>query len=132
MTHKPDHPPETIIEEIPEGLPELVRVYIRQVAIGVAIAVLFTALLIGLNVAGLRHLVMSVSGGWVAVFMLTFFNAIVFGGVQFAITIMSMAEPPEGRGGGLRQHLARAFSSLSHRNAVPVRATAAAKPRRRR
>ncbi|MDO5703963.1 MAG: hypothetical protein Q4G49_02680 [Paracoccus sp. (in: a-proteobacteria)] len=86
-------------------MPKLVRLYITHVLIGFAIAVAFTALLIGLNVANLRYLVTHVSGGWLAVVMLVVFNTIVFGGVQFAIAIMRMAEPEKPPRGGLRQHL---------------------------
>ena len=85
-------------------MPPLVRMYVRNVAIGFVLAVVFTALLIGLNVGNLRHLVTAVQGGWLAVVMLVVFNTIVFGGVQFAIAVMRMAEPDDGAGGGLGQH----------------------------
>jgi len=83
-------------------MPALVRLYIRQVAIGFLLAALFTAALLWLNVANLRHLVTHVAGGWLAVVMLVAFNGIVFAGVQFAIVVMGMAEtpprqPPAGR-----------------------------------
>lgn len=80
-------------------MPKLVQVYIRQCLIGLALAVVFTAALIGFNVANLRHLVMTVGGGWIAVVMLVVFNTIVFAGAQFGMTIMRMAEdttPPDG------------------------------------
>lgn len=82
-------------------LPQLVRVYIRQCLIGFAIAAAFVALLLGLDVGGLRGLIGSTSGGWIALFMLWFANGLVFAGVQFAITIMGMAEP-RGQGPGAR------------------------------
>ncbi|MDO5630274.1 MAG: hypothetical protein Q4G22_00385 [Paracoccus sp. (in: a-proteobacteria)] len=86
-------------------MPKLVRLYITHVLIGFAIAIAFTALLIGLNVANLQHLVLNVRGGWLAVILLIVFNTIVFGGVQFAIAVMRMAEPETPPRGGLRQHL---------------------------
>jgi len=73
-------------------MPELVRLYIRQVLIGICLAIVFTGLLLWLDVAHLRHLVLADRAGWVAVVMLVVFNSIVFGGVQFAMTIMGMAE----------------------------------------
>ncbi|MCL4189647.1 MAG: hypothetical protein KJZ85_18760 [Rhodobacteraceae bacterium] len=83
-------------------MPALVRLYIRHVAIGFLLAVLFTAALLSLDVANLRHLVTHVAGGWLAVVMLVAFNGIVFAGVQFGIAVMGMAEspprePPAGR-----------------------------------
>jgi len=71
-------------------MPELVRLYIRHVAIGVALAIGFTALLVALNVAHLRHLILADPAGWVAVVMLVVFNAIVFSGVQFAYAVMRL------------------------------------------
>ena len=84
-------------------MPELVRLYIRQCLIGFAIAVVFVALLLGLNVANLRHLVFNVPGGWLAGVLLVVFNGVVFAGVQFGIAIMGMAEPRRGGGGGATQ-----------------------------
>lgn len=76
----------------------LIRLYIRSVILGFVLAGLFTGLLLGLDVAHLRHLVLSSSLGWLAVLMLVFFNGLVFSGVQFAIRVMAMAEshPPKG------------------------------------
>ena len=79
-------------------MPRLIRLYIVNVAIGFALAVAFTALLIGLDVGHLRHLVFGDRMGWVAVFMLVVFHTALFAGVQFAIAVMSMAED----GGGPR------------------------------
>lgn len=83
-------------------MPELVRLYIRQCLIGFAIAGAFVAVLMGLDVAGLRGLILATSGGWIALLMLWFFNGLVFAGVQFAITVMGMAEGPQRPGPGAR------------------------------
>lgn len=84
-------------------MPELVRLYIKQVAIGFGIAVIFVGLLLALDVAGLRGLVWRSADGWLALFLLVFFNGLVFAGVQFAITIMAMADPgPRGPSAGQR------------------------------
>lgn len=72
-------------------MPKLVKLYIQQVAIGFALAVVFVGMLLWANVANLAHLVFNTSGGYLAIFLLIFFNGIVFGGVQFAISIMRMA-----------------------------------------
>lgn len=100
-------------------MPALVRLYIRHVLIGFALAAVFTGLLIGLDVARLRHLVLNVEGGWLGGFLLFFFNGLVFAGVQFGIAIMGMAErprrdPPRGRPAPL--------PPLAAPEAVPVRA----------
>ncbi|WBU65484.1 hypothetical protein [Paracoccus aerodenitrificans] len=88
-------------------MPRLVRLYLVNIFFGFVLAVIFTAALIGLNVANLRHLVMSVSSGWVAVVMLVLFHSILFAGVQFAIAVMRMAEKPGGPGSGRRQPVMR-------------------------
>ena len=97
MTMMPDPDP---------GLPKLVKLYIRQVAIGFALSGVFVALLLGFNVANLRGLMLSTEGGMIAAFLLFFFNGLVFAGVQFAITIMRMADKDDqGPKGGHRQRV---------------------------
>lgn len=83
-------------------MPELVRLYIRNIAFGLVLSILFVAGLLWLDVAHLRHLILTSDMGWVAVAMLVLFNAVVFSGVQFAIAIMRMAEPQDGGTGGKR------------------------------
>ncbi|WP_068116618.1 hypothetical protein [Tropicimonas marinistellae] len=83
-------------------MPELVRLYIRQVAIGFLLSAAFVALLFGLNVANLWHLVTHSSGGWIAALMLFVFNGIVFAGVQFGISVMRMHEDDDDTGRGKR------------------------------
>ncbi len=82
-------------------MPQLVRLYITNIVIGFALALIFTALLVGLDVGHLRHLV-TASGlvGVLAVVMLIVFNTILFAGVQFAIAVMRMAEPNTPPSGG--------------------------------
>ncbi len=75
-------------------MPKLIRLYITSVAIGFAVAAVFAAALIGFDIAGLRHLVTG-QDGVLAVFLLWFFNGIVFSGVQFAFAVMRMAEKPK-------------------------------------
>ena len=57
-----------------------------------AIGTIFSiALVVLFNVANLQHLIEHVSGGWLAFFLLCFFNGIVFSGVQFALIVLGMA-----------------------------------------
>lgn len=86
-------------------MPELVKLYIRQVLIGFGIAAVFVALLLWADVARLRSLIMATEGGWIALFLLFFFNGLVFAGVQFAIRVMQMAEPEDEGDSGLRVRL---------------------------
>lgn len=74
-------------------MPKLVRLYIASVAIGFAVAALFVALLLMLDVVGLRGLILGSDSGVLAVAMLVFFHGIVFAGVQFGIAVMRLAEP---------------------------------------
>ena len=91
-------------------MPELVRLYIRQSLIGFAIAAVFVGGLLWLNVANLQHLIFNTQGGWLALFMLFFFNGLLFASVQFAITVMGMAERNDSDGGRpLRLPMADAF-----------------------
>lgn len=84
-------------------MPKLVRFYIKHVLIGFAIAVAFVAGLLALDVAGLRHLILTSSDGPLALGLLIFSNGIVFAGVQFAIAVMGLAEDTSGgRGPGRR------------------------------
>lgn len=89
-------------------MPRLVRLYIVQVLIGFALAVVFVALLLMTNVGNLRHLLLNTQGGYMGLFLLVFFNGVVFAGVQFAIAVMRMAEddnPPSGTRASLWQRL---------------------------
>lgn len=91
-----------------QPLPPLVRLYMRQVAIGFGLAAVFVGLILVFDVARLRSLVMATQGGWMALFLLFFFNGLVFAGVQFGIRIMRMAAPEGGDGGGRRSVLRQA------------------------
>ncbi|MDO5621374.1 MAG: hypothetical protein Q4G24_07885 [Paracoccus sp. (in: a-proteobacteria)] len=84
-------------------MPQLIRLYIRNIAIGLLLALIFTALLIGFDVARLRHLVLNNGAvGVIAVVMLVVFNTIVFAAVQFAIAVMRMADDGAGPKSGRR------------------------------
>lgn len=83
-------------------MPRLIKLYIVNVAIGFALSGLFLGLMLALNLAGLRHLILDTPSGWIAGVMFFVANGIVFAGVQFAIAVMALAEPDEGPRGGLK------------------------------
>ena len=100
-------------------MPKLVKLYIMQVLIGFAIAAGFVGMLLYFNVANLWHLVTHNDAGIIAVIVLWFANGIVFSGVQFAITIMRMADSEDDGQGGKRDDL-----PLAALEPVPVEVTA--------
>ncbi len=73
-------------------MPEPVRFYIRHTLIGFGASAVFVAALLWFNVANLTHLIFTSDVWAIALFMLWFFNGIVFGGVQTGIAVMAMAE----------------------------------------
>lgn len=83
-------------------MPRLIRLYITQVCIGFVLSAVFVALLLALDVVGLRGLILGSSAGVIALVMLWIFNGIVFAGVQFSIRIMMLADKDK-PGGGKRQ-----------------------------
>ncbi|PJE33445.1 hypothetical protein PSM7751_00008 [Pseudooceanicola marinus] len=101
-------------------MPKLIRLYITQCLIGFGISALFTAGLVYFDVMGLQRLVLGSSDGLLGAFLIFFSNGIVFAGVQFAISIMRMAEKDDGPKGGTRLPIL----------AQPVRVEATAKSRR--
>ncbi|MTH79637.1 hypothetical protein [Paracoccus aestuariivivens] len=83
-------------------MPRLIHLYLVSILVGAGLGAVFTGLLVGLDVAGLRHLLTGSGSGLIGLFMLMFFHAALFSGVQFAISVMLMgnrnAQPPHGRG----------------------------------
>jgi hypothetical protein len=102
-------------------MPKLVRLYIVSVAIGFAVALAFAVGLVWLDVANLRHLILMTDSGPMAFFLLVVFNGIVFGGVQFAIAVMRLAEDDRGPRGGRPVPVA---------TMIPIRVAAVARKRR--
>ncbi|MEO0904874.1 MAG: hypothetical protein AAFX89_08925 [Pseudomonadota bacterium] len=76
----------------PQNEPNLMRLYLRHCAVGFALSAVFVALILWRDVAGLGSLIAGSNIGWLAVFLLWFFNGTIFGSVQFAIVIMSQAD----------------------------------------
>lgn len=87
-------------------MPKLIRLYITQVLVGFGLSAAMVGLLLWANVANLWHLVTHSQAGLLAVFLLWLFNGIVFGGVQFAIRIMMMAQDDDEPRGGRRVPMA--------------------------
>lgn len=82
-------------------MPRLVRLYISQSILGFAIAAVFVAGLLWFDVGRLWYLATHTDKGPFAVLLLWAHMGFIFGGVQFAIAIMRMAEPSGGdRGTG--------------------------------
>ncbi|MGV6847724.1 MAG: hypothetical protein ACWA5A_05030 [Marinibacterium sp.] len=86
-------------------MPDVFKIYVRQCLIGFGIAAVFVAVLLWFDVAGLRSLIAGSDIGLMALFMLWFFNGIVFAGVQFGIHVMMMAEREDDGGAGRRQQM---------------------------
>ena len=107
-------------------MPKLIRLYIRNVAIGFAIALAFVSMLVWLDVAHLRHLILETQNGWLGFGMMVMANGVVFAGVQFAIAVMQMAEDDAGPTRGSRAPVTR---RRGHGDLIPV-TTTAPKPRR--
>lgn len=81
-------------------MPKLVRLYIICVLTGFGISALFLGFLLWQDVMGLRGLILGSDQGFVAALMLFVFNGALFAGVQFAITVMAMADDDQGPRGG--------------------------------
>lgn len=71
-------------------MPKLIKLYIQQVLIGFGLSAVFTAILIYFDIGNLQRLLLGSSDGLLGLFLIFFFNGLVFAGVQFAIRIMRM------------------------------------------
>ncbi|MFQ6548748.1 hypothetical protein AADZ90_012370 [Aestuariibius sp. 2305UL40-4] len=82
-------------------LPRIVKFYIRHVLIGYGIAAAFVAMLLYFDVVRLWSLISNSDVGLLAVFLLWFFNGIVFSGAQFSVALLLDADSDDddGRGG---------------------------------
>lgn len=90
-------------------MPKLVRLYITHALIGFGIAALFIVGLVWADVARLQHLVLGTDMGWLAGLMLFVSLGSVFGGVQFGIAVMRMADRDDtGPRGGRREAIPEA------------------------
>lgn len=72
--------------------PDLMRLYLRHCAVGFVLSAIFVALILYYDIARIGSLVAGSDVGYLAVFLLWFFNGTIFGSVQFAISIMLNAD----------------------------------------
>lgn len=76
-------------------MPKLITFLFRNALGGALAGVFFSALVIGSNVAGLRHLVLETADGPLAAGVMTVFFVITFASVQMGRAIMAMSEPED-------------------------------------
>lgn len=76
-------------------MPRLIRLYIDSVLLGFVIGILFMVLLVLFDIAGIGSLVLRTQGGFIAVAMVTVFFGTLFASVQFALSVMRLAEVPD-------------------------------------
>lgn len=86
-------------------MPSHIRFLLRNACIGALAGISFSALLIGLDVAGLRHLVLDTPDGPLAAIIMTVLFVITFGSVQMGRAVMALADtdaagPPDRPDGG--------------------------------
>lgn len=79
-------------------MPKLIKLYIVSIAFGFGLSAVFLGALLWLDVAGIRRLIFGSDMGQVAAAMIFVMNGVLFGGAQFGIAVMRMAEDPEGPG----------------------------------
>jgi hypothetical protein len=80
-------------------MPDHIRFLLKHAALGATAGVVFVGLLLAFDIAGLRHLVLNTSGGFIALAVMTVFFVITFGSVQMGRAIMSLGQdetPPSG------------------------------------
>lgn len=80
-------------------MPALIRLYIRAIVTGFVCSAIFVALMLWVDLSGLRGVIMRSDVAVLAIVMLIVLNGLVFSAVQFAYAVMSMAERPEDRQG---------------------------------
>ena len=65
---------------------------LRHLAAGGVGSAVFGGLILGFDMAGLRHLILTSQDGWLFTVMLFFGLFITFGGVALAVGVMSLGE----------------------------------------
>ncbi len=71
-------------------MPQLLRFLALHMAIGLAVGVIVASLMILLNLAGLKDLLIEEREPFIAIFLLYAFNALTFGSVAMGIAIMTL------------------------------------------
>ena len=73
-------------------MPKLIRLLIVNLLIGFGISALFLAVILALDVAGLRHLMRQTPTGWLTGFAFFFLHGIVLVGVQLRLAVMRLSQ----------------------------------------
>jgi len=104
-----------------ESLPFL-RFLLRHTLVGIGAGWLFVALLLALDIAGLRSLMLhgSRTDGLVALVLLVVFSAITFGSAAMGAAIMGLAESERGGKGMGKRARWRAWLPRPATSPVPV------------
>ncbi|TNJ41788.1 hypothetical protein [Phaeobacter sp. B1627] len=82
-------------------MPDLIKLYIRSALAGLVLSAVFVGALLALDVGRLGSLILGSDAGVLAAAVLWISNAVVFGGVQFGISVMGIASRDHRPGGGL-------------------------------
>lgn len=75
-------------------MPPLIRLFIRNGLAGFGLSAIFVGLLLALDVMALRALVFQSPDGLLAVFLIWFFNGLLFGAVQIGYAVMTLGHDP--------------------------------------
>ncbi len=107
----------------PANEPDLMRLYLRHCVVGFVLSAVFVGLILWYDIARIGSLVAGSDVGWLAVFLLWFFNGTVFGSVQFAVNIILNAENENDDRGGGRPIPVRVGAGRSNHRKNPGRTT---------
>lgn len=92
-------------------MPKLVKFLLINAAIGFVLALGFVALLMVLDVNGLRTLIWGSDSRYLALFILTFFTGLTFGSVQISVAVMLLGQDDPDKS-GMPVLIERALSKL--------------------
>ena len=79
-------------------MPKLVRYLLHHALVGFILAIVAVALMMSVDFAGLRTLIMASDVGGLALFMLTFFLGLTLASVQMGMAIVLLDDRHGGRG----------------------------------
>ena len=84
-----------------EPLPKIVWFLMFHCGIGLALGVIFTSIIIQLNTAGLKDMLVASSEPFIPLFVLYAMTALTFGSLNMGIAIMSLPRDEKDGDGGL-------------------------------
>lgn len=91
--------PASLLRQAGRALPPHVRFLLGHAAIGVLAGCLFVGAIVGLDIAGLRGLILRGADGALALGLLLFGSAVTFGSAAMGAAIMGLGAAPKPRGG---------------------------------